>query len=74
MHSFSDIINAWPEPAPVTLATDLGEEPATIRQCRLRDALPPHYWRRAVAAARRRRLRGVTLQKLAEIAERKAAA
>lgn len=70
--TFSDIIDLWPDPAPVTLAQDLNEEPGTVRQWRSRDTLPSRVWRRTVRSAERRRIDGVTLDVMASIAERQA--
>lgn len=68
MQTFSDIINLWPDPAPVSLAGDLQEEPGTVRQWRNRDVLPPGKWLGVIRSASRRRIRGVSLYRLARIA------
>ena len=70
MQTFTDIINLWPEPAPVSLAADLQEEPGTVRQWRNRDVLPPGKWLGVIRSAQRRRIRGVSLHSLARIAAR----
>lgn len=72
MLCFREIIDAWPSAA--ALAVDLGEESVTVRAWRARDVLPGRVWRKAVAAAERRRIRGVSLERLALLAEQKAAA
>lgn len=74
MRTFSDIIDLWPNPAPSTLGDDIGEEPATVRQWRNRNTLPPRVWTRVVAAAVRRDIEGVTFETLASIAARQMAA
>ncbi len=72
MPTFADIIDRWPRPAPVTLAADIAEQPATVRQWRNRSVLPDRKWKATVEAAQRRGIEGVTLEVLAEIAERQA--
>jgi len=72
MHTFADIIDLWPKPAPVTLAADLGEQPGTVRQWRNRSVLPDRVWKATVESAERREIPGVTLEVLAEIAARAA--
>jgi hypothetical protein len=74
MPTFADIIDLWPRPSPVTLAADLGELPATVRQWRNRSVLPDRTWKACVEAAARRGLEGVTLDVLATIAAGKASA
>lgn len=71
MNTFRDVIDRWPEPAPVTLAADLGEEPGTVRQWRNRNVLPNRVWLSIVEVAQRRDIDGVTLEVLASIASAK---
>ena len=72
MLCFREIIDAWPSAA--ALAVDLGEESVTVRAWRARDVLPGRVWRRLVRVAARRGIPGVSLEVLAALAERKAAA
>lgn len=74
MHTFADIIDLWPKPSPVTFAEDIGEESGTCRAWRNRNTLPDRVWRKVVAAAEKREIEGVTLEVLARIAEKQAAA
>lgn len=68
MRTFANIIDLWPQPAPVTFADDIGEEAGTCRQWRNRETIPPRVWTRVVAAAERRGIPGVTFEGLAKIA------
>lgn len=74
MQTFTAVINLWPEPSPVTLGADIGEQPGTVRQWRNRNVLPESKWLDIVQAATRRKIQGVTLETLATIAKAKAAA
>lgn len=71
MSTFSAVIDRWPEPAPVTLAADIGEEPGTVRQWRNRNVLPDRVWLSVVEAAGRRGIDGVSLELLASLARDK---
>lgn len=74
MLTFTDIINRWPEPSPVTMGADLDEAPGTVRQWRNRDVLPEGKWLDIVRAAERREIDGVSLEVLARIAKAKSKA
>ena len=53
MKTFRDIIDQWP--SGVALASDLGEQPGTVRSWRLPDrGIPSRHWPRLIEAARRR--------------------
>lgn len=74
VRAFKEIIEAWPEPAVETFAVDVGAKVGTANQWRNRDVLPARVWKKTVRAARRRGLRGVTYERLATLAEQRAAA
>jgi len=71
--TYTEVINLWPKPAPVTLGEDIDEAPGTVRQWRNRDVLPEYKWLDVVKSAERRDIRGVTLEVLARIAKARAA-
>lgn len=73
MRTFAAVIDSWPDPSPVTLADDIGEEAGTVRQWRSRNTLPPRVWVAIVAAAGRRGVAGISLECLARLAEKAAA-
>ena len=70
--SFVDVIEAWPSQK--ALAADLDVSQAQLgvwkQRCRDRGAIiPAEYWNSLIAAARRRRIKGITLRLLADLAE-----
>ena len=68
METFTDIIDLWPSTA--VLAEDLGEKPARVRKWRQRNSIPSSEWVAIIDAAKRRKLRGVTAEKLTQLASR----
>lgn len=56
------IINRWPSIS--DFADDLGIQYGTAKAMRRRKAIPARYWPSVVAAARKRRISGVTLNSL----------
>lgn len=65
--TFSSIIDLWPSAA--ALASDLDEKDVTVRKWRNRNSIPGEKWLRLVRAAERRGFCGVTLGRLAQIAD-----
>ena len=70
MENHTDIILSWPQREKDRygpMAEDLGELTQTIAVWKCRGNIPPERWLDVVAAARKNwRVKGVTLQKLAE--------
>lgn len=69
MNSFSDIIAAFGGVVPFRDAMGLPD--LNARQMKLRDSIPAGYWPRVVREASLRDIDGVTLEKLAELAQAK---
>lgn len=67
METFSTIIGLWPNRS--QLAEDLDTTYGVVKQWDRRNSIPPEYWLRLVVAAKKRDIEGVTLERLAEIAE-----
>lgn len=66
MNTFRDVINAWP-----TLddfASDIRVEPNTAKQMRTRNSVAAAYWPDMISGAKRRKIVGVSLEKLAALA------
>lgn len=66
MNSFQEIIDAWPSVA--ALAQDLETSDSHVRTMRTRNSIAARFWTRLDAAARKRGIAGVTLERLAELA------
>ena len=71
MDTFRDVIKAWPGTSAETLADDIGEKPATVRQWGLRDSIPADRWEAIIDMARRRRIKGITAQLFIRLAARR---
>jgi len=74
MNSFSSIINQWKNNS--ELAQDVAQEFPNItsnhvNQWRERDNVPSPYWKTVVKSARKRSIKNVSLDALAEIARSK---
>jgi hypothetical protein len=69
MDSFADVIEAFG--GPTRFAAVVGIEPAHAQVMKHRDSIPAPYWPQVVMAAKRRRIRGVSLQSLAALARKK---
>lgn len=67
--SYIPIFNKWPSLK--AFADDIGIDPAYARTLKMRDSLPSSYWNHVEAAAKRRKLRGINIKTLADIAEAK---
>lgn len=67
MDTFAAVIGLWPTAE--ALAGDLGLGGVTVRAWRNRNSIPPEYWRPLIAAGGGRGIEGLSLDKLAEIAE-----
>ena len=65
MLTHSDIIDLWPDPAPVTLAEDLEITANHLRTLKYRDKIPSKYWLGVVRSARKHKIHGLTLLLLA---------
>lgn len=72
MDSFRDMIGLWPHRR--DFAADCDVAVGLVQQWERRNSIPARHWNGIVAAARRRGIEGVTLQALALLAERRAAA
>lgn len=70
MDTFREVIDAFSTAE--ALALDIGEKGGTVRQWRNRDSIPAKAWGRIANAALDRGVPGVTVEKLAVIAERPA--
>lgn len=68
MHSFRDIIGAWPTIA--EFAVDLQVIYVTANAWNRRDMIPASYWQRVVRAAETREIPGVTVELMAGLAAR----
>ena len=64
--TLTDMIDAWPSIAEFAADAGCGYEAA--RQMRRRASIPPAYWLRIIDAAERRKLDGITLLRMAELA------
>lgn len=70
MNDFRTLIEAWPaegsgvQGSARSLAGDLGIGMNTVRQWHWRNSIPPDYWLPIIAAAKARRIRGVTNERL----------
>ena len=69
LQTFTAVIARWD--TQTLLADDVGATPGMVRQWRYRDNIPPEYWLRVAAAAKRRKFYGISLNSLAEIAARR---
>ena len=69
MKTFADIINLWPTAE--ELARDLGVTGLVVRAWRNRESIPAEYWTAIAEAARKRKIRGVTLELFAGLAARR---
>lgn len=73
LNSHREIMSLWPSLN--DLVSDLNEygphdvHKGHVSSFKNRDSLPPAFWPALVRAARQRRIRGVTLQRLADIKE-----
>ncbi len=65
MDSFRKIIGAWP--SDTALGDDLGIPASHVRTMRARDSIPSTYWTPLVAAAEPRGIKGITIERLAEL-------
>ena len=65
MNTFKEVIKQWPNYD--ALASDLGVSYATVTKWYERQNIPAEYWIALIGAARARRYRGITAQKLAEL-------
>lgn len=71
MQSFRAIIAAWsehPELSKAQMARDLGITQHALWKSEQRDFIAAEHWLDLVAAAKRHGIKGVTLQRLAELA------
>jgi hypothetical protein len=66
MDTFAAIMAAWPTDA--DFARDIGIRPNHGQVMKARGSIPPGYWPDVVRAAEARRIEGVTIERLADIA------
>ena len=71
MDTFSDIIEAFG--GYKAFAEAIGITASHAGVMKFRNSIPAVYWKTLVEAARSRRIRGVTLEKLADLESKKAA-
>jgi hypothetical protein len=64
------LLRKWPRPSLENVAGDLGQSIWAVRKWHSRKRIPAEFWADLVAAAGRRRLKGVTLERLAELHSR----
>ena len=69
MNSYTSVCSLWESDH--ELAADIGATAFAVQKWRQRDKIPPGWWQAIVDAAKRRGIKGVTLEKLADIAKRK---
>lgn len=67
--SFRSVISRWPSLA--DFADDIGVVENTAKQMKKRDSIPHVYWACVVTGAKQRGLKGVTLEALAQLADRR---
>lgn len=72
MNSFSAIICQWDSPA--DFAADIGVASGHAAVMKSRNKIPDRYWKKTVEAAQRRGYRDITLELLADLAQREEAA
>jgi len=72
MNSFRDIIQAFGGGA--SLAREISEKPVTVRAWGRRDSIPPDHWCAIERAAKAKRIKGVTVGRMAELAATERAA
>jgi len=65
--TYAALIDLWPEPA--DLAADLGTTAGHVRVMRTRNRVPDNFWLRMVEGATARGIPGVTLERLARLAD-----
>lgn len=58
MDTLDDLVARWPTAA--EFARDIGVKPNHLQTMLVRRSLPTDYWEHAIAAAKRRRISGVT--------------
>lgn len=66
MDTFSSIIDRWPSLQ--DYADDIGVQYVTAQLMRHRNSIASNHWKAVVGGAEKRRIEGVTLEALAEIA------
>ncbi|MEH6474452.1 MAG: hypothetical protein V7727_02130 [Sneathiella sp.] len=71
MKNFRLIIEQWPNVA--ELAADLGVKKGTVDLWKHRNKIPAEYWKAVTEAAKRRGIKGVNPDAMAELAEAAAA-
>lgn len=71
MHDFATIIMAWPAPSIRNFADDIGVPYVNAQQMKLRNSIPDVYWDLVVAAAAKRGIDGITLERLQQLSARK---
>jgi hypothetical protein len=69
METFSEVIRSWPTKA--AFARDIGEEYGLVHQWDRRNSIPIDYWDVTVAAAKKRKIKGVTANLLKQIRKNK---
>ena len=67
MKSVEALIALWPAPSMATFARDCDVEWMTAHQWRRRRHVPPEYWVQIVASAKARKIKGVSIERLAAI-------
>lgn len=71
MKDFRALIDMWPSLG--DFATDVNLAYVTAKQMRRRNSIAPGHWPKVVAAAKRRRIDGISIEKLGTLAVQRAA-
>ena len=67
METFAAVIDSWP--TVVAFATDTGTDLATAYKWKQRNRIPAKAWGGVIAAAKRRKIKGVTADRFILLAE-----
>lgn len=68
IQNVTDLIALWPEPKISTFARDIGVTTEHGAALKRRGSIPPSRWNAVVEAADKRKIKGVTLDLLADLA------
>jgi hypothetical protein len=69
MESFTNLIDQWPTRA--KFADDCGQPYGVVHQWYRRNSIPAEHWPVIITAAKRRGLKGISLQQLANLRKSK---
>lgn len=74
MKTIGDLMALWPKPSTAVFARDIGITRKHAQTMKERGSIPVAYWPGVVAAAKTRKLEGVTLDLLVQLCARSAPA